>query len=91
MILLGDCSSDLALAGVRGLNSELKPEKNSLPLSPYSEIIYEHTNIKKSLLCDITTDQLQDYSMHIHLGYFLFSELELILANKDLPVFCLYH
>jgi len=44
MIALGDCSSDPALSGVKGLNSEMKPENNSLPLSPYSQIIYTHTH-----------------------------------------------
>ncbi len=44
MIVLGDCSSDPALSGVRGLNSELKPDTDSLSLSPYSQIIYKHTN-----------------------------------------------
>ncbi len=39
-MVLGDCSSDPALSGVRGLNSELKTNNHSLPLSPYSLTTY---------------------------------------------------
>ncbi len=40
LILLGDCSSDPALSGVRGLNSEPMTEQHNLLLSPNTEIIY---------------------------------------------------
>ncbi len=59
MIVLGDCSSDPALSGVRGLNSELKPENNSFPLSPYSQIIYKHTQT-----LNITSSGTRDHLKH---------------------------
>ncbi len=39
-MVLGDCSSDPALSGVRGLNSEQKTNNHNLPLSPYSQTTY---------------------------------------------------
>ncbi len=41
-MVLGDCSSDPALSGVKGLNSELKTQNHSLPLSPYSQKTCTH-------------------------------------------------
>ncbi len=46
--------------------------------------------IQDNMLCDITTDQVQDHNMQIHLGYIHFRDLEMILANKDLAMFCLF-
>ncbi len=38
--LVGHCYSVPALSGVRGLNSELKTNNHSLPLSPYTQTTY---------------------------------------------------
>ncbi len=61
MIVLGDCSSDPALSGVRGLNSELKPETtaSSVTIQPDNLQIH-HTQLY--ITSDIKTDKVQPSS-----------------------------
>ncbi len=73
LIFLGDCSSDPALSGVRGLNSELKTNNHSLPLSPYSLTTYRWI---KQISNTITKQK------HIFLVYYSIGDLILSVSRS---------